>query len=219
MTPATPTGPGPNKPRPTPPRPPTSGKRPAVRVPVAKPKAASTALPLVVTISALLLAGGALAIRRVQTAVDPHYTHAREMVSKYETGLPENQRDYTSRLYKDALAELDQVNPKSASAQAADEMKKELLARIDAFGKRMAAQEEQQRQNEQNHADRIAAVFSVAKQASEIEERRRSTGDEAVCAEPDGTLHREGPEADKENDKPPGTPPAAPAPHHHDHDD
>jgi len=89
-----------------------------------------------------LVALGALALR---DRPDPHYVRATKMVEAYELGKPEPARNYSNDVYRDALAELAQVNSASVSAQPAREMAEDIERRIAAFHARIERRRDDQR--------------------------------------------------------------------------
>ena len=119
------------------------------RVQAPPPRQGAATRILKVAFVLFLLAAGVNALWSRIQGPDPHFLTARKLVLDYEYGRPTSSRNYEHVAYHQALAELDQVHPKSQSAEPARTMRIELERQISAF------REQQGKINKQFAATRV----------------------------------------------------------------
>ncbi len=108
---------------------------------------------------ALAVAGGLGAWMTLgPSAADPHYLTARRLVDTYERGRTPEGRNYNHPVYAQALAELEQVDPSSGSADDAATLAGLIRDGMSAFAKRMQQREAQfaaQREKKREADERV----------------------------------------------------------------
>jgi hypothetical protein len=148
-------------------RKPESAKEPEHRFVVSdssdsdKPGRVGATTILKVGIGAIVLLVGSLAIFSAMEGPDPHYLTARKLVHDYEFGKPVESRNYDHRIYGDALEELDLVDPRSKSAEAADALRIEIERGMTEFRDRQAAIEDGLKQARVKNGRRKAIEFEA----------------------------------------------------------
>ncbi len=99
---------------------------------------------------------------------DPHFVKAQAMIEDYELVRSPEARDYGHPVYEHALAELDQVAPRSVSAEAATLMAEGLRKKVEEFHARRRAMINAREQAERKRERKSSAVLE------EREYRKRS---------------------------------------------
>ncbi len=91
---------------------------------------------------------------------DPHFVKARTMIEDYELVRSPEARDYGHPVYGHALAELDQVSPRSVSAEAATLMAEDLRTKVTEFSERRRAMINAREQAEKKRKRKSSAVLA-----------------------------------------------------------
>ncbi len=91
---------------------------------------------------------------------DPHFVKAKAMIEDYELVRSPEARDYGHRVYQHALVELDEVSPRSVSAEAAALMAEGLRKKVTEFETRRRAMVNAREQAERKRKRKTSAVHA-----------------------------------------------------------
>jgi len=98
---------------------------------------------------------------------DEHFVRAVELLSDYERGKDELQRNYGNAVYRTALGELEQVDPQSASAEPARQLERLITRKIGEFRDRLAEEARALQRAREVREKRITEAIELRRYARE----------------------------------------------------
>lgn len=170
-----------------------------------------------IIIIAVLVAGVSYAVHLRAQSPDPHYVKARDAVADYEGSISVDIRDYHDVVYTDALKELGQVNPKSISAQPAQELASRIRTEMTAFHEQMEKLAREANALKADQARRAAGIYQAQVNANLYERETGLESNPALCTHTDGTTHDHSKDTHNPfpQDESAAVETAVPAVHHH----